>query len=330
MKRLLPIVLLLLAAPATFAATSALTAKGTFYSIDANAKGNVVSLIRRSGETKETLVVPATADEAVDARAQIEYDSAAGRLYVIWMRGTDESASLVVSSLDAEDRWSDPIVLTNASALSVRGDLRTALTRVMIDEKRVTLLHVASWLREGGVLTGEYVLAAFDDGRHVSTSVTDLEKLANINVLSQDEEFDTDAGTAALFPPLAMAAVKDGVDVVFGREHGTTVTRLHITPRLEPDARIWKPVGRTGGPIPPSRLSAMSASPVQAFFSRDRLVLYTADKAFRFVIFENGAWTPVRSLMLDESLTGDAVLNEIRRTLDEEPLAEEQKPEVNL
>jgi len=325
MRRLLSIVLLLCVAPATFAATSALTAKGALYTIDPSPAENVVSLIRRSGEVKETIVVPASADnDVLDHRAQLEYDRTTDRLYVIWLRNTTRWASIVISSLDAEGNWSDPIVLASASPLATRGDLRTSLTRAIAGETKTTIIHVASWVRDAGVLTGEYVLAAFERNGSFSTSVNDLNTLANVSITAQEQAGDIEAN--ALFPPLAMAAANDGVDVVFGREQGTTITRLHITPRLEPNARIWKPVGKTGSSMPPSKLAATSASPVKAFFSRDRIVLYTADQEFRFVIFENGEWSPVLTLTLDENLTGDALIDEIRRAIEEDLPPVDQPP----
>ena len=33
-------------------------------------------------------------------------------------------------------------------------------------------------------------------------------------------------------------------------------------------------------------------APVQAFISKGRIVLYRPDEKFRFVVFENGAWSP--------------------------------------
>jgi hypothetical protein len=328
MKRLLSIVLLLCVAPAMFAATSALTSKGALYTIDPKPAENVVSLIRRSGEVKETIVVPATEDAGVlDYRAQLEYDRVTDKLYVIWVRKTERLASVMVSSLDSEGAWSNPVVLATASPLAVRGDIRTALTRAASGETKATVIHVASWVRDGDLLIGEYVLAAFDRNGNFSTSVNDLEAMASLGLASQEAG---DINATAVFPPLAIAAANDGIDVVFGRERGTTITRMHITPRLEPNARIWKPVGKTGGGVmPPSKIAANSANtkPVKAFFSRDRIVLYTDDQAFRFVIFENGQWSPVRTLTLDENLTGDALINELRRVIEEElPPAEDLSP----
>jgi len=318
MKRLLLIgVLGLLAlAPAAFGASSALTVNGAFYSVDSHGAANAVSLTRRSGETKETLVVPTTGDDVSDHGAQLEYDRAIDRLYVVWIRGGEETSSLMMSWLDADGTWSEPIVLSTAAASATRDELRTVLTRAKSDDVRATLIHVATWVRDAESLSGEYALVAFEGAKHVSTEATNFQKLDDetLTTNAQDDELDV----KPVYPPLAMSAATDGVDMVYGRERGTSVTRIHIGAKLVPTARLWKPVGRTGGGMPPAHFAAMSAAPVRAFFSRDRVVLYTNDTTFRFVVFEDGAWSPLRTFSLDDSLTGDALLNRIRQSIEED------------
>jgi hypothetical protein len=58
-------------------------------------------------------------------------------------------------------------------------------------------------------------------------------------------------------------------------------------------------------------------SPVQAFISKGRVVLYRPDEKFRFVVFENGAWSPERMIQLDETLTSDELLRELHATVDD-------------
>lgn len=325
MKRLLLIgVLGLLAlAPAAFGASSALTVKGAFYSIDAGDE-NAVALTRRSGEEKETIVVPGTADDVRDHHAQLEYDRVSDRLYVVWIRDGEEATAVMLSSLDAEGTWSEPIELATAAATATRDELRTVLTRAKSDGVHATLIHVATWARDGESLTGEYALVAFEGASHASTSVSDFQKLDSetLTSVSQDDELDVQP----VFPPLAMSAATDGVDMVYGRERGTSVTRIHIGAKLVPNARLWKPVGRTGGVMPPAHFAAMSTSPVRAFFSRSRVVLYTNDSTFRFVVFEDGAWSPTRAFTLDETLTGEALLNRIRQSIEEDVPAGGSQP----
>jgi hypothetical protein len=169
----------------------------------------------------------------------------------------------------------------------------------------------------GSELTAEYALVAFEGGQHVSTEVTKLDELSGGHTAEGAEEYE-DTG-AALHPPLALARGENsGIDVVYGAPNSTKVTRVRIDPRrVKGDARIWKPLGRDGGRTPRSRMVTSDTSPVQAFISKGRVVLYRPDEKFRFVVFENGAWSPERMIQLDETLTSDELLRELHATVDD-------------
>lgn len=310
-KRLLLIGLLALA-PVAFGASSVLTSKGILYSVESS-DGTSVNLMRRSGGTKTLLVLPATVDDTRDDRAQLEYDRSTDRLYVIWIRGGEKTTDVMMSYLDPNGpngEWSEAEVLSSAPGLARRDELRTALTR----SSRTTFIHVASWVRDGANLAGEYSLTAFESGTQTSTYTTNFQML---DIAGQGGYAD-DLDVLTPFPALAVSPISDGIDVVYGYEKGTAVSRLHITPRLEPNARIWKPGGKTSS-MPPAHFAANSTStaPVKALFSRNRVVLYTSDSVFRFVVFENGEWSEAREFMLDEKLTGDALLDQVRRFIED-------------
>jgi hypothetical protein len=59
---------------------------------------------------------------------------------------------------------------------------------------------------------------------------------------------------------------------------------------------------------------------VQSFLSNGRVVLYTPDEQFRFVVYENGIWTPTRMIKLDEKLTPEILLEHLREAVDAEEL----------
>jgi len=316
LKRLLLVGLLLAFATAAFGASSVLTTKGVYYSIEKPDEDNSVMLMRRSGGAKLLILVPWTVDDVRDHDAQLEYDRTNDRLYVLWVRDLAESSDVMMAWLDSDGRWSEALLVSSAlGEPAVRDELRTALTRANSDNGgRATLIHVASWVRERDALTGEYALAAFESGRNVSTTVANFQTLAERPLGNPQDDIEV----TNPFPALAMSTGTDGVDLVYGDEHGTILNRLHISPRLEPNARIWKPLGRTGGTMPPSKFAAMSSEPVRAIFSRDRVVLYTQNNVFRFVVYEGGTWSPARELALDETLTADTVLSQIKRSLEEE------------
>ncbi|HJQ36595.1 MAG TPA: hypothetical protein VKB93_05610 [Thermoanaerobaculia bacterium] len=314
MKRLLLVGLLALAPVAAFGASSVLTSKGVLYSIEKTGDSRSILLTRRSGDGKALMVIPSTVDEARDDRAQLEYDRGTDRVYAFWVH-EGKSSDVMMSWLGNDGEWAEAEVVSSAPALIQRDELRTAISRSASGGGRATLFHVASWVRDGEVLFGDYSLVAFEFGEHTSTYNTNFQLLdARTNPNSESD----DMIVVNPFPALALAPSGDGVDIVYGYEQGTAVTRLHVTPRLEPNARAWKPLGRTVGSLPPAHFAANSVEPVKAIFARDRVVLFTEEKVFRFVVFENGSWSETRELALDDKLTGEALMNQLKRFIEEE------------
>jgi hypothetical protein len=168
----------------------------------------------------------------------------------------------------------------------------------------------------------EYALLAFDGGTHLSTDVSTLNAPDESLVAAASEPEDTGN---ALHPPLAMMRAKDGVavDVIYGERDTTAVNRINLQPRkIEANARIWRPGRSVAAPrTPRSRMASENSKPVQAFTSSNgRIVLYTPDAKFRYSIFDNGEWTPVRMIALDENLTSEHLLEQLRRTVEEDTI----------
>lgn len=296
----------------------------TLYAIDAKASGQL-ELSRRRGDVRETLIVPTTEDDAIESQAQLAYDAVTNSVYVIWHRGGEGIDEIRLASLNAEDAWSDPLLVSDGAA-SHRAGLQMVLThaREKGDQSDTTLVH-AAWWSVGAALTPDYALVAFEGGRHLSTEVADLQSFAtNSASLAAAEHEDTGG---AEHPPLVLARAGHAVDVVFGASQTTSVTRVRVEPkRISAEARIWRPSGRTSQHTGPARLVAHSSAPVQAFVSGERVVLYTPEAQFRYSVFDNGEWTPVRMIELDENLTSEHLLQELRRTVEENvPL--EEKPQ---
>ncbi len=313
-KRLLLIGLLALAPVAAFGASSVLTSKGVLYTVEQTGDSRSVLLTRRSGAGKMLMVIPSTVDESRDDRAQLEYDRATDRVYAFWVH-EGKSSDVMMSWLGSDDEWAEAQVVSSAPSLIQRDELRTAISRATSGGIRTTLFHVASWVRDDEVLFGDYSLVAFASGEHVSTHNTNFQLL---DVRTNPNSESDDLIVVNPFPALALAPSGDGVDIVYGYEQGTAVTRLHVTPRLEVNGRFWKPAGRTIGSLPPAHFAANSVEPVKAILYRDRVVLFTDEKIFRFVVFEGGNWSETRELALDDKLTGEALMNQLRRFIEDE------------
>lgn len=293
-----------------------LTPDSTVYTIDASRSVAQLELSRRRGDVRETLIVPTTGDEAIESQARLAFDVSGGTLYVLWHRASEGIDEIRLASLNDADEWSDAHVIAHGADVR-RAGLQMVLThaREEGDEADTTLIH-AGWWSIGTDLAPEYALIAFERGRHLSTEVIDLRTLTEAR-LAHDATEREETGEA-VHPPLVMARAVNAVDIVFGADQTTALTRVSIEPkRISSEARMWRPSGRSTQRTGPANLISHGAAPVQAFVSHDRIVLYTPDAKFRYSIFDNGQWTPIRMIELDETVTSDHLLRELHRTVEE-------------
>lgn len=321
----------LLCASAALAAKvdTVLTRDNAVYSVETAGKRNTLELIRRDAEGRQMVLVPTTGDDAYELDSRLAYDAATNTLYVLWHRADLGSDEILLAMLDGNGKWSQPLVVASG-ANARRAGLQLILSRpkVAVDPNAavgadpdtaasaVTLLH-AAWWSVSRSFHAEYALVAFEGGEHASTVVTSLDELAN-NRGNEGAGYEAENTGDAVHPPLAFARTENGVDVVFGKDRSTAVTRVQIEPRrVGGNARMWKPVGRGSHHTGPARLVTANSDPVQAFIANDRVVLYTPDAKFRFMVFENGRWSPIRMIELDEKLTSEQMLEQLRRTVEE-------------
>lgn len=304
-----------------------LTPDSTLYAIDAKASARL-DLSRHRAELRDKLLVPGTDDEAIESQARIAYDRINDVIYVLWHRAAENLDEIRLASVNAEGTWSDvQIVATGADVH--RGGLQMVLTRARAegDEFDTTLVH-AAWWSVGAQLTPEYAVIAFEGLQHVSTEIADLETLGNAEVRTSAVEAE-EVGQPE-HPPLVLsrAGRTSAVDAVFGSDRSTGVTRVRVEPQrtISSEARIWRPSGRSQQRTGPTRLIPNGSAPVQAFVAGDRVVLYTPDEKFRFVVHDGEEWTPIRTIELDENLSTERVIEELRRSVEETAKPDEPPP----
>jgi hypothetical protein len=326
--------IVLLAATFAFAQETVLMPNGTVYAIDATASGAQLELSRRRGDVRETLAVPTTGDEAIESQARLAYDATSNTMYVLWHRAAEGVDEIRLASMNEAEEWSEPQTVAGGADARRLG-LHMVLTHAREDgdEFETTLVHVAWWSLGADAAKPEYALLAFDHGQHVSTELLDLSSLKIASLVQDKGAADEPEETGdAVHPPMFMARAENGhdngVDVVFGAPRTTSVTRVRIQPtRISSEARIWRPSGRMVQKTPPARFTSLGTDPVQTFIKGDRLVLYTPDAKFRYSIFDNGEWTPIRMIGLDEHVTKDHVLRELQRTVEESTTVDVQPQE---
>lgn len=302
-----------------------LTSDSTLWTVSIPADTTRLDLIRRNGEVRTAIVVPSTDDDALETDPRLAWDRRSGTLFVMWDRASEGMNETRLVALNADGTWSAPMVIASGGAK--RAGLQLVMTSLHEEgtEGReasdTTFLHAAWWKHAGNDVELEYALLAFDGGTHLSTDVSTLNAPEEKSVVAAEAEQE-DTGLA-LHPPLAMMRAKDGVavDVIYGERDTTAVNRVNLQPRrIEANARIWRPGRSVVAPrTPRSRMASENARPVQAFTSSNggRIVLYTPDAKFRYSIFDNGEWTPVRMIKLDENLTSEHLLEQLRRTVEE-------------
>jgi hypothetical protein len=295
---------------------TALTPDNTLFVIEANGEQTHLELTQRVLDQRASVIVPGTDDEAIESDARLAFDGLTQTLFVLWHRSNEDSDEIRIVSLNREGQWSEPITVAAGAGLR-RTDMQVVISHAREEGEttEATLVH-AAWWGLGETMVPEYAMVAFENGAHVSTTVEDLNALAD-RQLARMELQNEDTGEA-VHPPLALARNGSAVDIAFGNDDSTAITKVRIEPRqVSSEARMWRPVGRSTQRTPPTRMASQSSAPVQAFVARDRVVLYTPDAQFRYIVFENGEWTPIRMIELDENLSSEDVIEELRRTVED-------------
>lgn len=305
-----------------------LTPDGVMYAIQADGDLPLLQVTRRSSTETRVVTVPSTEDAAIETHPRLLFDTVAQSLIVVWHRAGAEGDDIRLATLAADGTWSDPITVSGCNTAR-RAGLQVALTHLPADVEggsQPTLVHIAWWKVNETVQIPEYALVAFESGKHVSTDVENLQDLAAIRQSNTQDGALGDVAEA-LHPPLAVARTGGGdeVDVVFGTPGSTTLTRVRLRPKLvEGQARLWKPSRGSGGMIGKAGLVSANGAPVRSFISNGRVVLYTPDEQFRYVVYEKGAWTPTRMIKVDESLSPDQILDHLRKAIDAEEIATDE------
>jgi hypothetical protein len=314
------IVLLSITGYARAERSTVLTPGGTLYAIDGSSEVSSLELERRSGnESKsKSILVPTTDDAAMESQAQLLWDGATSTVFLAWHRSADGIDEIRLAALRADESWSEPVVVASG-ARARRVGLQAVLTHAPAGNAEgdvATLVHFAWWNIAAAPQVAQFALVAFEKGALVSVDESDLDALVQLSDSGRGGDGMENVGTP-LHPPLAMVQAKNGVDIVYGLSGSTSLTRVHLDPRrISPEARIWRPIPRMGGHIGPARLVSADGSAVQAFLSKGRIVLYTPGVQFRFVVFDNGLWSPLRMIQLDENVTVENVVDELHRSID--------------
>ena len=301
-----------------------LAPSGWLYSIRVNADLPLLEVTSRNGDETRDFIVPSTEDLAVETHPRIAYDKSTSSLIAAWHRSGPDGDAVRFAILGKDGLWTDPVTITG-DVIAHRLGLQLILTRGLPQTEGgvgPTLVHLVWWKVEDSGQVPEYSLVALENGHITSIEVANLRNLADIAGANSGSDGETETVPKAVHPPLAMARAwgsSQDVDVVFGEPDSTNVTRVRLRPRLvEGLTRMWRPGRISGSLLPKAGLTSADGAPVQSFLLNGRVVLYTPDEQFRYVVFESGVWTPARMIKLDAKLTREELLTHLRSAIDDE------------
>ena len=321
MKRFLAAALAMTATVSAHGATSALTPDGARYSVERASDAPSLVLERVTGDVRETLPIPATDDDALEAQPHVAYDALTGALYVVWTREAEGGYELRYAVRAADGTWSEAETVTGG-AERILGTQVVVTHGIEAEEGNPSVIHFAWWKVSEAASEPWYALVVREKDQAPVTSFANLVDLAALSfdgAASVDGPQEPEDTGAAMHPPLAMVRNGQEVDVVFGAKDQTSVTGMRIAPRrIGGNARIFVPGGKRPFKTPRASLVSSNEQPLQAMISRNgRIVLYSAADRFSYAVLDNGDWTPVRSLKVDEKMTLDHVLKDLRHTVEE-------------
>lgn len=332
MKRLLLVVLLLLAVPAAFAQSKSvlLTDKGVLYSatakwtheypdIEASSVTLIVVTVREADKPVRQMIVPATLSYGANSEPALAYDDESETLFVFWQYSTNAmSSELRFTSLDREGDWSVPNTFETAN-YHLRRNLRIALTHVAEDtaeDGKITNVpeinvHATWWESNASGERARYAMLTLRQGevaiqvRDLSDFVTGKTKLHDVG-----PEFNTEL---LRHPAIFESPNGDSVDVVFGDLQTNGFHRVTLKPIG--NARVRIPGGKHGKSFgPPTFTAAAASSSFEAISPHpDRLLFYyEQDGAIRYMVRRNEEWSTLRTIALDEDMTREMAISAMR------------------
>lgn len=332
MKRILIAVALVLLPLSAFADARdrdmALTSDGTLYTVESifpdnvpnlqTASQRVLMLTVQNGGTATTTAVPATLNGGWHGYPALAYDSLSSTLYVFWevARNNFLTSDLLVCSYQ-NGTWGQPTALDSAS-WALRENLHIAITRsteqTASDGSKIaipeTTVHAVWWQQNSSEEWARYAMLTMDNGNVSSIEIRNVSDFLS----RPDTAAEVSTHNDLLRHPLILeAATHDTVDVVYGDINTDKMHRITIKPIANGRLRI--PIGVKDSILPAPVANITSTANVSAIAStNDNLGIYFAsDQALNYLLYQNGQWSPMRSIALSSILSPESAIDALRR-----------------
>lgn len=330
MKRFLAAAAIVLSTSALYAQANderdvLLTPAGTLHTIesqrapgDADSRRQLV-LTTQNGDDRHITPVPESLTAGFRCAPALTYDVENDTLFVFWLRMPNIMSSELLLATYHNGTWTAPISVDNKS-FRLRSNLRIAVTRQVADasntDSPALVVHAVWWEQSGSGEQARYALVAIEKGSVSNTEVHDLNEFAaSATAIAVEPNFNSEI---LRHPAILENGTPDSVDVLFGDLRTNTFTRSTLKPIAQ--GRIHIPIGHGGDGRTigaPQMFSAAWTGRISTISSSNKkLLLYntTAD-AVSYIVYDNGAWSGVRSVPVSDKLSSDGAVSVLTRMM---------------
>jgi hypothetical protein len=277
--------------------------------------------IQKDGKSVLT-TVPATLRGGWHVDPALAYDSQSGTLFVFWeaARNNFFSTELYVCSY-VNGQWGPPTSLDSAE-FAARQNFRIAIThsstQINADGTATQVpeinLHAVWWQENGAAEWARYAMITLEKGAVTSIAVQDLATFGPASA-GDPAAANADAARELLrHPSVVETRTHDSVDVLFGDMNAVALQRTNIRPTIQ--GRLRVPTGRSGALLPAPIATVANSTVVNTIMGTDSIAFYYDGKAantIEYVTFRNGAWSPARTLALNEKVSHDGAVIALQR-----------------
>jgi len=282
-----------------------------------------LTLTVQDGDKTSTQIVPASTTTGSHVNPALAYDADSKTLFVFWeaARNGGLASDLLFCSYQ-DGKWGQVTALDTVD-YDLRVNLSIALTRKTEDttvnggQKKVILneinVHAVWWQVGGGgaMEWARYAMLTIDKGNVAKDGI----QVMNLRDFLIDDAGPDTRATREIFrhPAIFESAAHDTVDVVFGDPRNDKMHRVTIQPTVQA-GRIRIPIGKHRDVATPT-VTTFAAEGVGSVSSgADNIAYYYTDKdSVKYILYKDGAWSPVRSIALSDKLSNETAVSALRR-----------------
>jgi len=305
-----------------------LTSDGTLYTVESlfatpdvkvSSTRYLTLTVQNGGETKSE-IVPASSTGGSHVEPSLAYDSDTKTLFLFWEAARAGAfATDLAFTYYRDGKWGGLTTLDGAD-WDLRSNLRIAVTRktqMAADENghtsiAETTVHAVWWEMGRTSSWARYAMITFDHGDVIVDAVQNLTDFVDVPASVLDSPSKREVLS---HPSIFEAPTHDSVDVVFGDPRTDKLHRVTLQPTIQA-GRIRIPIGR--GRVMPTPTVAVAAdtqiSAIGASNGTDDMAYYfSTPESVKYMLYKDGKWTSLRTIALNEKLSGDAAVAALQR-----------------